>query len=235
MQLYRSSATFHTGWCTEVTLIFPQLLCCPLLVLSLLVQSFPSPPCFSSQDDGLSPRVDHHCFIFAFSQPYGAISLSHLVSVDNNTSHIFSFACLRPVSNGCYCFVSVTGLGGSTLLSVSIRSFFCLASCFFAFLIYSPIAVAQIFLSHSLPGWRPRVGVNFPRPYRRQTFCEIVGIAAEYRLLGRLGPSQYNLFFEVSRVAGPSPPSNLSLEVMGTSLIRLDRTPFPWSSLAFAP
>ena len=30
VQLYRSSATFHTGWCTEVTLICPQLLCCPL-------------------------------------------------------------------------------------------------------------------------------------------------------------------------------------------------------------
>ena len=203
VQLYRSSATFHTGWCTEVTLICPQLLCCPLLVLSLLVQSFPSPPCSFSQDDGRSPRVDHHCFIFAFSQPYGAISLSHLVSVDNNTSHIFSFTCLRLVSNGCYCFV--TDLGGSTLLSVSIHSFFCLASSFFAFLIYSPIAVAQIFLSHSLPAWRPRVGVNFPQPHRLQTFCEIVGIAAKYRLSGRLVPSQYNLFFEVSRVAGPSP------------------------------
>ena len=161
-------------------------------------------------------------------------SLSQLVSVDNNTTHIFSFTCLRLVSNGCFCFVSVTGLGGSTLLSVSIRSFFCLASSFFAFLIYSPIAFAQIFLSHSLPAWRPRVGVNFPQPYRRQTFCEIVGIAAKYRLSGRLGPSQYNLFFEVSRGAGPSPPSNLSLEVMGTSLIRLDPTPFPWSSHAFA-
>ena len=50
--------------------------CCSLLVLSLLVQSFPSLPCSSSQDDGRSSRVDHHCFIFAFSQPYGAISLS---------------------------------------------------------------------------------------------------------------------------------------------------------------
>ena len=158
-------------------------------------------------------------------------SRSHLVSVDKNTSHIFSFTCLRLVSNGSYCFVLVTGLGGSTLLSVSIRSFF---SSFFAFLIYSPIAVAQILLSHSLPAWRPRVGMNFPQPYRRQTFCEIVGIAAKYRLLGRLGPSQYNLFFEVSRVAGLSLPSNLSLEVMGTSLIRLDPTPFPWSSRAFA-
>ena len=44
-------------------------------MLSLLVQSFPSSPCSSSQDDGCSPRVDHR-FIFAFSQPYGAISLS---------------------------------------------------------------------------------------------------------------------------------------------------------------
>ena len=174
VQLYRSSATFHTGWCSEVILICPQLLCYPLLVLSLLVQSFPSPPCSSSQDDGRSSRVDHNCFIFALSQPYGAISLSHLVSVDNNTSYIFSFTCLRLMSNGCYCFVSVTGLGGSTLLSVSIRSFFCLASSFFAFLIYSSIAVAQIFLSHSLPAWRPRVGVNFPQSYRRQIFCEIV-------------------------------------------------------------
>ena len=87
-------------------------------------------------------------------------TLSYLVSVDNNASHIFSFSCLRLVSNGCYCFVSVTGLGGSTLLSVSICSFFCLVSSFFDFLINSPIAVAQIFLSHSLPAWRPRVGVK---------------------------------------------------------------------------
>ena len=104
VQLYRSSAKFHTGWRSEFTLICPQLLCCPLLVLSLLVQSFPSPPCSSSQDDGRSPRVDHYCFIFAFSQPYGAISLSPCLW-DNNTSHIFSFTCLRLVSNGCYCFV----------------------------------------------------------------------------------------------------------------------------------
>ena len=130
--------------------------CCPLLVLSLLIQSSASPPCSSSQDDGRSPRVDHHCFIFAFFQTYGAIS--HLVSVGNNNSHIFSFTCLRLVPNVCYCFVSVTGLGGSTFLSVSIRSVFCLVSSFFAFLIYSPIAVAQIFLSHSLPAWRPKVG-----------------------------------------------------------------------------
>ena len=106
-------------------------------------------------------------------------SLSHLVSVDINISHIFFFTCLRLVSNGCFCFVSVTGLGGSTLLSVSIHFFFCLVSSFFAFLIYSPIAVAQIFLSHSLPARRLRVGVNFPQPHRRQTFCEIVGIAAK--------------------------------------------------------
>ena len=50
----------------------------------------------------------------------------------------------------------------------------------------------------------------------------------------RLGPSQYNLFFEVLRVAGSSPPANLPLEVMGTPLIRLNPTPFPWSSRAFA-
>ena len=56
---------------------------------------------------------------------------------------------------------------------------FCLLPSFFSFLIYSPIAVAQIFLSHSLPAWRPRVGVNCPQPYRRQTFGEIVGVAAE--------------------------------------------------------
>ena len=35
-------------------------------------------------------------------------------------------------------------------------------------------------------------------------------------------------------MAGPSPPPNLPLEVMGTSLIRLNPTPFPWSSRAFA-
>ena len=76
VQLYRSSATFHTGWCTEVTLICPQLL---LLSAPCALSSGPklsSPPCSSSQDDGRSPRVDHHCFIFAFSQTYGAISLS---------------------------------------------------------------------------------------------------------------------------------------------------------------
>ena len=56
---------------------------------------------------------------------------------------------------------------------------FCLLPSLFSFLIYSPIAVAQIFLSHSLPAWRPKVGVNCPQPYRRQTFGEIVGIAAE--------------------------------------------------------
>ena len=150
VQLYRNSATFHTDWCTEVTLICSQLLCCPLFVLSLLVQSFPSPPCSSSQDDGRSPRVDHHCFIFAFSQPYGAISLSPCLCGQQHLPYLL-LTCLRLVSNGCYCFVSVTGLGGSTLLSVSIRSFFCLASSFFAFLIYSPIAVTQIFLFHSLP------------------------------------------------------------------------------------
>ena len=116
---------------------------------------------------------------FSPSPKHMVPSLSHLVSVDNNTSPIFSFTCLRLVPNVCYCFVSVTGLGGSTLLSVSIRSVFCLVSSFFAFLIYSPIAVAQIFLSHSLPAWRPKVGVNCPQPYRRQTFGEIVGIAAK--------------------------------------------------------
>ena len=41
VQLYRSSATFHTGWCTEVTLICPQLL--------LL-----SAPCALSSDPKLS-------------------------------------------------------------------------------------------------------------------------------------------------------------------------------------
>ena len=171
---------------------------------------------------------------FSPSPKHMVPSLSHLVSVDNNTSHIFSFTC----------FVSVTGLGGSTLLSVSIRSVFSLVSYFFVFLIYSPIAVAQIFLSHSLPAWRPKVGVNCPQPYRRQTFGEIVGIAAKntvsgssdtvFFVSGRLGSSQYNLFFEVSRVAGPSPPPNLPVEVMGTPLIRLNPTPFPWSSRAFA-
>ena len=50
--------------------------CCPLHVLSLLVHSYPIPQCFSCHDDGLSSRVDHHCLISVFSQPYGAISLS---------------------------------------------------------------------------------------------------------------------------------------------------------------
>ena len=73
--------------------------------------------------------------------------------------------------------------------------------------------------------------MNCLQPYRRQTFGEIVGIAAENTVIE---PSQYNLFFEVSMVAGPSPPPNLPLEVMGTPLIRLNPTPFPWSSRAFA-
>ena len=77
--------------------------CCPLHVLSLLFHSFPSTQCFSSQDDGRSPRVDHRITTVSFPlSPY-------LISVDNNTSHLFSFMCLRLVSNGCFCFVSVTG------------------------------------------------------------------------------------------------------------------------------
>ena len=163
----------------------PQLLMFAL-VLSLLVHSFPSPQCFYSQDDGRSPRVDHHCFIFAYFQPYGAISLSPLFSVDNNTSHLFSFMCLRLVSNGCYCFVSVTDLAGSMLLSVSIRSFFCLFSSFFAFLISSPLNVVQIFLFsfHSCmeaQGW-----VNCPQSYHRQTFCFTVGVAAKNTGVGTI-------------------------------------------------
>ena len=35
-------------------------------------------------------------------------------------------------------------------------------------------------------------------------------------------------------MAGPSPAPNLPLEVMGTPFIRLNPTPFPWSSRAFA-
>ena len=35
-------------------------------------------------------------------------------------------------------------------------------------------------------------------------------------------------------MAGPSPPPNLPLEVMGTPLIKLNPTHFPWSSRAFA-
>ena len=62
--------------------------CCPLLVLSLLVQSFSSPPCSSSQDDGRSPRLDHHCFIFAFSQTYGAISLSPCLRGQQHIPHL---------------------------------------------------------------------------------------------------------------------------------------------------
>ena len=62
---------------------------CPLLVPSLLVQSFPSTPCSSSRDDGRSPRVDHR-FIFAFSQPCGAISLSCTLSLWTTTPPISS-------------------------------------------------------------------------------------------------------------------------------------------------
>ena len=41
VQLYRSSATFHTGWCTEVTLICPQLLLlsAPCALFSVLLLS----------------------------------------------------------------------------------------------------------------------------------------------------------------------------------------------------
>ena len=117
-------------------------------------------------------------------------SLSHLFSVDkdNNTYHIFSFTCLRLVSNGCFCFVSVTtDRPWRFHVVICFNSFFLLPS--LLFLCFSYLferidknyllnAVAQIFLSHSLPAWRPRVGVNFPQPHRRQTFCEIVGIAS---------------------------------------------------------
>ena len=90
VQLYRSSATFHTGGVLKSLSFAHRCCCCPLLVLSLLVQSFPSPPCSSSQDDGRSPRVDHHCFIFAFSQTYGAISLSLTLSPWTTTPPISS-------------------------------------------------------------------------------------------------------------------------------------------------
>ena len=77
VQLYRSAQPRSTLVGVLKSLSFAHsYCCCPLLVLSLLIQSFPSPPCSSSQDDGRSPRVDHRCFIFAFSQTYGAISLS---------------------------------------------------------------------------------------------------------------------------------------------------------------
>ena len=180
VQLYRSSAAFHTGWCTEVTIICPQLLLFSApCALSLLVQSFPSPPWSSSQDNGRSPRVDHHYFIFSFFQTYGAISLSHLDSMDNSTSHVFSFTCLRLVSNVCYCFVSVTGLGGSTLLCFNS---FCLPPSLL-FLRFSYLFSYRCCsdLPFSFPscieaqGW----GEYCPQPYRRQTFGEIVGIAAK--------------------------------------------------------
>ena len=169
VQLYRSSATFHTGWCTEFTLICPQLLLLSApCALSLLVQSFPSPPCSSSQDDGRSPRVDHR-FIFAFSQPYGAISLSHCLFGQQHLQylllHLFKTRVKRLLL---YC---LSDTPWRFHVVICFNSFFLLPSfLFLRFFIYSPIAVAQIFLSHSLPAWRPRVGVNFPQPYRRLFF-----------------------------------------------------------------
>ena len=71
--LYNS--TLH-GWYTAVTLISPTVTAVVRSVCSLLVHKFSSSQCFSSQDDGRLPRVDHHCLISAFSQPFGAISLS---------------------------------------------------------------------------------------------------------------------------------------------------------------
>ena len=48
VQLYRSSAAFHTGWCTEVTLICPQLLLlsapCALFSGPKLSQPLHAPP-----------------------------------------------------------------------------------------------------------------------------------------------------------------------------------------------
>ena len=67
--------------------------CCPLHVLSLLVHSYPSPQWFSCQDDGLSSRVDHHCPISVFYQPYSAISLSPYLRGPQHL-HLFSLTLL---------------------------------------------------------------------------------------------------------------------------------------------
>ena len=144
-------------------------------MLSLLVQSFPSPPCSASQDDGRSPRMDHHCFIFAFSQTYGAISLSPCLRGQQHLPYLLHLFKTRVKRLLLFC---LSDRPWSFHVVICFNSF-CLLPSLFSFLIYSPIAVGQIFLSHSLPAWRPRVGVSCPQPYRRQTFGEIVGIAAK--------------------------------------------------------
>ena len=239
VQLYWSSAAFHTGWYNAVTLISPTVTAVVRSVCSHFWSiAFPSPQCFSYQDDGRSPKVDRHCLISAFSQPYGAIFLP--LSPGTTTPpisewYLFSFRFLRLVSNGCYCFVSVTGLAGSLLLSVSIYSFLCLVSSFFSFRISSPLAVAQIFL-FSFPsctkaqGWGKFSSTLSPT----DILHACLRCLWKHRLSGREGPLPYNLFFEVSVVAGPLITPNLPREVMRTKSIRLDPTPFPWSSRAFA-
>ena len=109
-QLYRSSATFHTGWCTAVTHFAHSYCCFPLLVLSLFwfiaFQALSASPLTM-----MLVRLELISTVsFSPSPSHMVRSLSSLNSVDNNTSHLFSFVCLRLVSNGCYCFVSVTGM-----------------------------------------------------------------------------------------------------------------------------
>ena len=139
-------------------------------MLSLLVQSFPSSPCSSTQDDGRSPRVDHR-FIFAFSQPYGAISLSPCLFGQQHLQYLLHLFKTRVKLLLLYC---LSDRPWRFHVVICFNSFFLLPSLLFLRFFY-------LFSNRScsdLP-WRPRVGVNFPQPYRRQTFCEIVGIAAK--------------------------------------------------------
>ena len=96
IRFYRSSATFHTGWYTAITLISPTVtavvrsMC--YLFWSIAIQSLSASP------------VMMMAFLlewittasFPSSPSHIVPSLSPLISVDNNTSHLFSW----------YCFVS---------------------------------------------------------------------------------------------------------------------------------
>ena len=68
---------------------------------------------------------------FSSSPNHMVPSLSHLVSLDNNTSNIFSFTCLRLVSNCCYCIVSVTDRPWRFHVVICFNSFFLLPSLLF--------------------------------------------------------------------------------------------------------
>ena len=237
VQLCRSSATFHTDWYTAVALISPTVTAVIrslwFLFWYIAFQAFSDSPLRM-----MAIRLEWITTVSFLPSPSHKVpSLSPLISVDNKTSHLFSFVCLRLVSNGCYSFISVTGLAGSMLLSVLIRSFFCLVSSFFAFRISSPsvpLVVAQIFLlllpsCTEAQAWGELSSTLSPTDIN----CVSVGVAVKNTgCRDEEGPRHTICFLRC--VGWLAPRALLSREVMGTPSIRLDPTPFPWSSHAFA-